>query len=984
MRILRQVVQLPSPRPVAILAAMFAAMAFAGGVPAFAGGPRWVAGASYFDPSALGQPLVWRNGVVNYYTDLGDLSATVPQAQADAMVAAAAALWSGIPTAALQINAAGSLAEDVNGSNFYAAPNGLVMPEDVQSTAVATPVGVIYDADGSVLNALEGAGASDPSGCNVNAVTPVVDNFSTDAKIAHALLIVNGLCTADAAHVALVQYELLRGFGRILGLDWSQANDQMFPGNTTPDGLLGWPLMHPVEKLCNSNGNPCMTGTIAPRTDDVAALNRLYPVTAANAANFPGQLVTAAATISIQGTIRFRSGQGMQGVNVVARPLIPGTDTPDMRYPAAAVSGAMFIGDAGNLINGITNSSGQPLSEFGTTAATNEGWYDLSGIPLPPGATQADYQLVFEAVNPLYTGDESVGPYALGQVNPSGTMPTVILRGLTAGSAVVQNETIADSAADPNSGGDGTEAAPAAVPGAGEWLARLSAYGHASWLRWHMRGGRQVTVEGQPLDETGVETAAKARVVIGAWNGDDPLETAPDIGTPQPFNAVPTGLTTLSFESGNDGDVRVEFADQRGDGRPDYLYEGRVLYADTVTPLRVGLAGGPIVIDGMGFRSGNTVTVGGVAAAVTSITPTEITAVAPASGGGAIGNVDVTVTDPTTQGWTTIEGASGTGLSYGPGTNDALRIVTAPDSAVRIGVPVPFTVQTIAPDGLPYALNTIVTYTVTVGSATLGCGQSTCTATTGSDGTATIQVTPTTVALAAVSASIANGASVTTEFIGAAAPKIAALNPSLYLAQGATFTWTAQALALSNALPYAGQTVTWSGATGAAVASATSVTSSAGIAWTQVTAGPLTPNHDATVYACLAGGVPGGTGCAAFTVVADDPATAGLSAISGTSQKLAVADPVAPVVLQVSDALGNPMAGATVDFYQTLRPWEPPCSTACPTPPVLETQTVTAVSDINGEVTLTPLTDATIPTQLDAEAVTGDSASLAISIERHP
>ena len=85
---------------------------------AYAGGPRWVAGSSYFDPSTLGQPMVWQNGVVNYYTDLGDLSPTVTQAQANAMVAAAAALWSGIPTAALQINAAGSLAEDVNGSNF--------------------------------------------------------------------------------------------------------------------------------------------------------------------------------------------------------------------------------------------------------------------------------------------------------------------------------------------------------------------------------------------------------------------------------------------------------------------------------------------------------------------------------------------------------------------------------------------------------------------------------------------------------------------------------------------------------------------------------------------------------------------------------------------------------------------------------------------------------------------------------------------------
>ncbi len=961
-------------------------IALSGTPPAHAGGPRWVAGSSYFNPSVLGQPIVWKNGVVNYYTDLGDLSPTVTQTQANAMVAAAAALWSGVPTAALQINAAGSLAEDVNGSNFYSGPSGLTKPADVQSTATGTPLGIIYDADGSVLNALQGAGASDPIGCNVNAVTTVVDNFSIDAKIAHALLVVNGLCTADAAHVALVQYELLRGFGRILGLDWSQANDQMFPGNTTPDGLLGWPLMHPVEKLCNSNGNPCMTGTIAPRTDDLAALNRLYPVNTGNSIAFPGKLVTATATISIQGTISFRTGQGMQGVNVVARPLIPGTDNPDMRYPALTLSGQFFIGNAGNPIGGTIDNNGNPFNQFGTVTATDEGWYDLSGIPLPPGTTQADYLLTFEAINPLYTGAESVGPYSLGQVNPSGTMPTVILRGLTAGSTTVQNETIADSAGDANSGGDGTEAAPAAVPVNGEWLARLSAYGHSSWLRWHMHGGRQVTVEAQPLDEKGLETAAKAHIVTGVWNGDDPLGTAPEVGTPQPFNAVPTGLTTLSFDSGNDGDVRLALADQRGDGRPDYLYQGRVLYADTIIPLRIALAGGPIVIDGMGFRPGSSVTVGGVPAAITSIAPTEITAIAPPSASGAAGNVDVTITDPETQGWATIEGTSGTGLSYGPQGNDGIRTVTAPANAVRIGVPLPFTVQTIASNGVAPATDIIVTFTVTKGKASLACGQNICTTTTGGDGMGTIMVTPTTTALAAVTASIANGASVTTEFIGAAAPSIAAQSDTLYLAQGAVFDWNPQAIVLSNALPYPGQTVSWSAGSGAAVASSTSVTNANGMAWTQVTAGPLAAASAATVNACLAGSAPGGNACTSFAIVSDDPSTAGLIAISGTTQTRATGDPIAPVILQVVDASGNPMAGATVNFYETLRQWTPPCpsSGSCATAPVLATQTVQAISDSSGMVTLTPLTDGTIPTQLDVEAVTGSSGTMAISIDRHP
>jgi hypothetical protein len=110
----------------------------------------------------------------------------------------------------------------------------------------------------------------------------------------------------------------------------------------------------------------------------------------------------------------------MQGVNVAARPLIGGTDNPDMRYPATTVSGQLFTGDAWNLINGVINNSGRSLEQFGTVSAAFEGWYDLSCIPLSPGAMQADYQLTFEAINPLYTGIESVGPYSLGQVTPFG------------------------------------------------------------------------------------------------------------------------------------------------------------------------------------------------------------------------------------------------------------------------------------------------------------------------------------------------------------------------------------------------------------------------------------------------------------------------------------------------------------------------------------------------------------------------------------
>ena len=69
----------------------------------FAGGPKYVAGSSYFIPAVLGQPVHWSNGQVNYYVDQGALSSTVTNQQATAMVDAAAALWSAVPTAGVTL-----------------------------------------------------------------------------------------------------------------------------------------------------------------------------------------------------------------------------------------------------------------------------------------------------------------------------------------------------------------------------------------------------------------------------------------------------------------------------------------------------------------------------------------------------------------------------------------------------------------------------------------------------------------------------------------------------------------------------------------------------------------------------------------------------------------------------------------------------------------------------------------------------------------
>jgi hypothetical protein len=738
--------------------------------------------------------------------------------------------------------------------------------------------------------------------------------------------------------------------------------------------------MHPIERLCNASGETCIPNGTTLRPDDIAALNRLYPVTAANLSGFKGKELTAANTLSVTGTISFRNGQGMEGVNVVLRPMIPGTDLPDVRYTVTAVSGVTFHGNAGNTITGLTDADGNVLARFGGDDATLEGYFNLSGVPVPSGEAEDAWQLSFEPINALYTASDSVGPYTTGQAAPSGTLPSIAIPGLAAGSNVIQNVTIGDSAGDSFSGNDGMESAPVTVPPSGEWTARLAGYGHTSWLQWWAKANREFTVEAEALDDSGNNTTSKAQLVLGMWNGTDATTVSPVTTTPQPFNGAVAGLTTLPVLTLADSEVRLGIADMRGDGRPDYLYRGRILYADSVQPAVLPAGGGPIAITGMGFRANSVVTVNGVNAAVTSVSPTQITAIAPPSAG-VTGTVLLQVEDPQTLGVAVISD----GLSYGAQNSDTLSIVTAPSGTVAAGAPLGFTVAAAngaTPTAQPVSGAT-VTFTVTEGAATLACGQASCSVVTAANGVATLAVAANSTAPTTVTATLANGASVATEFTAqsGASPAISALTPNLYLAAGATAQWTPQGLVLKNGAPAANAIVTWTPVTGGVSAPTTSsLSGSNGIVTQQLAAGPLPVGNTVPVNACLASG----SGCAQFNVVSVSPATAQLAPIAGVAQNIPDGQAFTPVTLEVTDPAGDPMAGAVVTFYETLDAWTPPCSAqiTCPPAPLIEQQSVQATSASDGTVTLDPIASPGQPVRLYVTAVAGSSALLNFELQQ--
>ncbi|HLK32184.1 MAG TPA: hypothetical protein VKT29_03790, partial [Terriglobales bacterium] len=218
-----------------------------------AGGPLQVAGVSGFNTGLAGTPLTWAQGDVRYYTDQGDLSPLLSQEQANALVADAFQRWTGLTTAALRATRDGQLDEDVSGSNVVlVSPGQIDMPADIQPDAIGKPVAIVYDADGAVTDTLLGEGAGAADMCDRNAVYGGPDNFNSDAHLTHALIVLNGNCAQTSAALPDLKYHLIRVLGRVLGLDWTDLNNNVFTHNPEPtdDDLLGFPVMHALEPAC--------------------------------------------------------------------------------------------------------------------------------------------------------------------------------------------------------------------------------------------------------------------------------------------------------------------------------------------------------------------------------------------------------------------------------------------------------------------------------------------------------------------------------------------------------------------------------------------------------------------------------------------------------------------------------------------------------------------------------------------------------------
>jgi hypothetical protein len=958
---------------------------------ALAGGPKYVAGASFFDSSMTGQPLTWPAGVITYYTDQGDLSPILPNTAANAFVANSFSQWTAVPTAALTALSGGQLAEDVNGSNVYVNANGTItMPADIQPTATGTPVGIVYDFDGSVTDALLGAGAGDSTECFYNAAYGSDDNFGPGASFLHALIVLNGQCALASSQLVDLEYRFVRVIGTVAGLDWSQLNLNVVTGTppATTDDYAGFPVMHFTDPTGCVPITRCYANPYQLAPDDIAAISRLYPVTAQNQANFSGKQILASTTGRIFGSVWFTDSSGnptqpMQGVNVVARWIDPATNQPSGEYAASSVSGFLFTGNAGNSITGLDDSLGNPYADWGSTSSTVEGFFDLEGLQWPNGGT-AQYQLSVEPVDSTWSA--GVGSYAPLLVSPSGSFQPIVVP-VSVGQQVEQDILMSASAQPlPQFAASETWTAPASIPAAGDWQQSLSGYGDASYFQLPAQANRTLSIAVTALDESGNPTESKAQPVVGMWAASDPEGTAPPALTTSPFNSVFFGVTRLDAQVNTASNFIIGISDMRGDGRPDYHYEAQVLYADSVSPARVPVTGGPVTISGTGFSQSLAVTIGNQAATPLAVDAGQMILALPPQSDGA---QSIAITNAANGASSTMTNV----LTYGAAATDELLLIEGNNPQTPVGTQAtnPVAVQVVASDGVTPVAGATIAWTTTSGVQLSACsGTTSCSVTTDESGYASTMLTPTATGPSTITATLAPGAYSSARSVSATLSateslrNIGVLTPFLWIAQGSTVSVPLTATVLGNGTPVPNATVDFILASGSATLSAPSATTNSnGVA--SVTLSLTQFAAEVQVNACVA---PANVPCVQIFANPVPLSQLNLQPVAGEGQ-ISTGQPFQPIVVRLVDSASppHPVQDSPVSFQTiVMRPASGGSSPSNPSMPIiLGVSQSTVSSDVNGLASIVPSAAGFAgPLEVDVSITAGTSAALSDPLQLLP
>jgi len=310
-----------------------------------------------------GMPFRWDpTQPIMYTLDQGSLGPLTHE-QAAALVERAFTTWADVPTARLRFHMAGLTSTNVTGANALAFVNQ-IRRQCAEQRLCVNPV--IFDSDGSVMDALLGWGSSTRFAAWAAPLT------MTEREIIQSLLIINGrFATTPDRLRGILTHEI----GHFLGLDHAQLNvDAAFDADPTNDHTV--PTMFP---LFTAQFRVEEWATL--HLDDQAAISSLYPA--------PDAALT---TGTIRGHIRYADGAGFMGANVIARKV----DDPQVTA-IATVSGYRHIGT-------VPTDKPFRLGYVGSDDPDLLGYYEIRG--LPPGT----YTVEIEPIDPRFTGAGRVGP----------------------------------------------------------------------------------------------------------------------------------------------------------------------------------------------------------------------------------------------------------------------------------------------------------------------------------------------------------------------------------------------------------------------------------------------------------------------------------------------------------------------------------------------------------------------------------------------
>jgi hypothetical protein len=482
------------------------------------------------------------------------------------------------------------------------------------------------------------------------------------------------------------------------------------------------------------------------------------------------------------------------------------------------------------------------------------------------------------------------------------------------------------------------------------------------------------------------------------WTLGDPQGTPPPVFTAAPFNAATFGMSRVDTQVLNSGAFIIGISDLRGDGRPDYSYHAHVLYSDSVSPSRVPVSGGPVVLQGTGFTASLDTTVGNTSVPLLATNSSQILLQAPPQSDGL---QTITVTDPVSGAFSIMTDA----LTFGAAATDQFYksefLQGGGNSPTPVGIPAatPITALVVESDGItPVNGATVAWNTTNFATLSICGGTSSCSTVTNESGIVSTSTTPTRAGVATVTATLApatynNPQSVSGTLLATASGLgLGVTTPYLWIAQGATLSVpiTAQ-LMTSTGAPQPGTTINFRIAQGSgSLSSNNAVTNSSGYASVTLTVTNFAAN--AQVVACVE---PAGSPCQTVYGNAVSPALFNLQAVAGAGQ-VVTGTVFQPLSVQVTDSSTppDPILGASVVFQSlVLRPAgnNPILTNGDPgdgqnqMPVLLSTSQTTVQSAANGLASLVPSVGSfTGLLEIQIQVSAGTSASLQDVLESLP